>query len=206
MGVPVRLDPHLWSAVVLTATLGCVPTVAIDDGDDKATGTTATATATATDTGDVLPGPVEPYRLYINELMASNSGLFLDPDDDSATPDWVELYNPSEVDVDLTGFTITDDLSDTRKHTLDGLVLPAGGYLVLLADDGTGGIHLPFKLSSSGDDVGLFSPDGMAVDRIEYTDLGDDQVAGRFPDEGPLEILSEPTPGASNDSADVVEF
>ena len=196
-----RLDLRSLLVCGTVGTAACAPTLDdADDGSVKRTDEVAT-----TDTGEVLPGPVETYRLYINELMASNSNVTVDPDDDEATPDWVELYNPSEVDVDLSGFTITDDLDDIRKHTLDDLVLPAGGYLVLLADDTSGGIHLPFRLSSEADAIGLFDPDGTPVDRIEFSSLDDDQVAGRYPDEGPLVLLTEPTPGASNDTADVVE-
>jgi hypothetical protein len=145
------------------------------------------------------------YRLYINEVMASNSRLMLDPDDAEATPDWVELHNPNSVDIDLNGFTVTDDLDDPRMHTLGDLTLPAGGFVVLLPDDGDSGVHLPFKLGSDGDAFGLYDPDGVPLDQIEFTNLGDDQVAGRYPDDGPLVLLSEPTPGESNDSASVLE-
>jgi len=197
-GVPVRLE-CVSLAVLLTA---CAPSI---PGADDKTGTTGTTGATTTDSGDTLPGPVETYRLYINELMASNSSVAVDPDDDTATPDWIELHNPSPNDVDLSGFTVTDDLDNIRMHTLDDLIIPAEGFLVLLADDTSGGVHLPFKLSSESDAFGLFDPDGVAVDRVEFSSLDDDQVAGRHPDTGPLVLLSEPTPGASNDTADVLE-
>ena len=183
----------------------CAPT--IPAGEEKDSGfTTGTTRPDPDDTAEVIPGPEESYRLYINELMAANANTAVDPDDDTATPDWLELHNPSTVDVDLSGFTVTDDFDDIRKHTLSDLNLPAGGFLVLLADDGLqGGIHLPFKLSSDAGDIGLFTPDGVPVDRITYASLGDDQVAGRYPDDGPLALLSEPTPGASNDTAEVLE-
>jgi len=170
------------------------------------TGTTATTDGTTSGTsGTTEPGPEEPYQLFINELMASNSMVAVDPDDDSATPDWVELHNPSEFDVDLSGWTVTDDLGDVGKHTLEDLILPAGGFLVLVADDTTGGVHLPFKLSAELDAFGLFNPDGVPADRVEFANLDDNQVAGRFPDDGPLALLSEATPGASNDTAEVLE-
>lgn len=184
----------------------CAPSIPVPEDGTSKTGTTDDGTTDSTDdgtTGSTVPGPVETYRLYINELMASNTTVAVDPDDAEATPDWLELHNPSEVDVDLTGFTITDDLDIIDQHELDGLVLPAGGYLVLLADDTEGGIHLPFKLSSEADELGLFDPEGTPVDRIQFADLADDQVAGRYPDDGPLAILTEPTPGATNDTADV---
>ena len=195
---------HLERLALLTAlAMGCAPT--IPGSNDKETGTVGDdGGGDGTDTAGGEP-VVETYRLYINELMASNSSLALDPDDPEATPDWVEIHNPNPVDIELAGFTVTDDLDEPGMHTLGDLVLPAEGFIVLLADDLTGGIHMPFKLGSEGDAFGLYDPEGVPLDQIEYTDLGNDQVAGRHPDDGPLVLLSEPTPGESNDSASVLE-
>ena len=196
--------------------MGCAPTIPGSDdaakdsgqgvGGDEGGGDGSGGDAGSGGDDDSGGTPdVETYRLYINELMASNSRLALDPDDAEATPDWIELHNPNEIDIDLAGFTVTDDLDDPRMHVLGELTLPAGGFLVLLADDGEDGIHLPFKLGSDGDAVGLYDPDGVPLDQIQFTNLGNDQVAGRYPDDGPLVLLSEPTPGESNDSASVLE-
>ena len=45
----------------------------------------------------------------------------------------------------------------------------------------------------------------LMMDQVEFANLGDGQVAGRYPDDGPLVLLSAPTPGATNDTADVLE-
>ena len=196
--------------------LGCAPSISDDEADGTTSPTSGTATdGTPSDTDDAIilddtgsdvdPESEESFRLFINEWMASNSDQAVDPDDPEATPDWVELHNPSEFDIDLTGWTVTDDLGDVRKHTLADITLPAGGFLVLLADDQTGGVHLPFKLSAEGDAFGLFDPSGVPADRVRFTNLDDNQVAGRYPDDGPLVLLSEPTPGATNDTAEAME-
>jgi len=137
-------------------------------------------------------------RLFINEFMASNGSLPLDIDDPEATPDWVELFNASPFDVSLEGFTITDDLDAPALVTLGDLVIPAGGHLVLLADGGEGGFHLPFKLDANGDALGLFDPDGRPLDRVTFGGQVSDVAAGRAPDGGALGFLPEPTPGESN--------
>jgi hypothetical protein len=203
------LELRGWLLTSVVCGVACAPSIPGEESDTgsgavDSVGTTGT-TGTTDDTAEVLPGPEETYRLYINELMASNSVVAVDPDDSDATPDWIELHNPADFDVDLSGFTVTDDLDNPRLHTLDGLILPAGGFLVLLADDGSGGVHLPFKLSSEADAFGLFSEDGVPVDRVTFSSLDDNQVAGRYPDDGPLVLLSEPTPGATNDTSEVVE-
>ena len=55
---------------------------------------------------------VSSQPVFINEFMASNSGVYMDPDF-LDFPDWIELYNASDAAVDLTGYFLTDDLSDT---------------------------------------------------------------------------------------------
>ena len=46
--------------------------------------------------------------LSINEVMASNSLSWVD--DDESSPDWIELYNGSELEIDLDGFLLRDEL------------------------------------------------------------------------------------------------
>src|SRR5262249_43281168 len=47
--------------------------------------------------------------VYINEWMASNVSAAVDPVD-GGFDDWFELYNSGPSPVDLSGFTLTDDL------------------------------------------------------------------------------------------------
>ena len=179
-----RLPAGALCAVVLVA---C--TRSPDDDDEGRDGDSGG------DSGLVVEGG---GRLFINEFMASNASLPLDADDPEATPDWVELFNASPFDVSLAGFTITDDLDAPGLVTLGGLVIPAGGHLVLLADGGEGGVHLPFKLDADGDALGLFDPEGRPLDRITFGGQVSDVAAGRAPDGGALGFLPEPTPGESN--------
>jgi hypothetical protein len=143
---------------------------------------------------------VEDGRLYINEFMASNGSLAVDGDDDEATPDWIEIYNAGTFDVDLAGFWVSDDLDEPAKAVLGSLVVPAQGHVVLLADGGDGGAHLPFKLDADGDALGLFDPEGQPLDRITFGGQLTDVAAGRAPDGGALGFLPEPTPGEANPS------
>ncbi|WP_242345268.1 CotH kinase family protein [Anaeromyxobacter terrae] len=80
---------------------------------------------------------------------------------------YVELYNRGSTDLDLSGAQVTDDLRVPAKYALPaGTVLPAHGHLVLVAD-GTPWAppgpaaeppHLPFVLSTSGGELGVFPP------------------------------------------------
>ena len=138
--------------------------------------------------------------LYINEFMASNaSGI---QDAGGAYPDWIELYNAGDERIDLGGWTITDDLAESDKHALAStLSIEAGEFLLLFADDDDdeGDNHLSFKLSATGESIGLYRPDGQAVDEITFDEMGTDISMARVPDgSSTWEVTDNATPGASN--------
>lgn len=148
-------------------------------------------------------GQPQAFSIYINELMASNDELAFEggpPEVDPWTPDWIELYNPSGRDLPLDGYTLSDDPDAVEKGRLDGLVLPAGGHLLLFADgaESTGLGLLPFTLDRDAEGLTLYNPEGQPLDRVEWTDLPTQWVAARVPDGGPLRLLSAPSPGAAN--------
>ena len=148
-----------------------------------------------TDTG---MGPVDNPDLCINEFMASNTMTI---DDGSETfPDWIELYNLSGDDIDLSGYFITDDLSTPDRQELGDLTLPAHGYLFLWAS-GTpeaGEEHLEFKLEKNGEEIGIYTPEGRAINKLTYGEQAPDVSAARMPDGGDWYFDSSPTPGESN--------
>lgn len=120
--------------------------------------------------------------LLINEVLAAGS------------PDWVELYNLTEVNLDLTGYGLSDDVSTPFKATLSG-VLPASGHLTVLVSDET----LGFKLG--GDELAMLSgPDGVVIDLVDWAE-GDSPEGlswGRSPDGSARWATLAPTPGAPN--------
>ncbi len=156
-----------------------------------------------------VTGQIEGYQpcptiyVIINEFMADNVSTIEDPDESDEYPDWIELYNPNAAAVELGGAYLTDDLADPTKYQIPGgVTIPAGGYLVFWADDdGTQGpLHTNFKLSASGEAVGLFDPDGVTqIDGIVFSAQLTDVSYGRYPDgTGPWNYMAGPTPGAAN--------
>ena len=138
--------------------------------------------------------------LVINEFMARNASTVTDST--GAYPDWIELFNPTDTDVDITGWTLSDDIGERDKHTLGALTLAAGGWLLLFADDDEeqGVAHLGFNLSGEGEEIGLYAPDGSVVDELEYGEMPVDESAARVVDGGDdWEITDTPTPGTSNE-------
>ena len=157
-------------------------------------------TSAPEDSGEIV---TDWLPLVINEFMASNeTGL---QDESGAFPDWIELYNPTKETVSLDGWMMSDDLEEPDKHTLSNLEIAGGDFLVLFADgdDEDGDRHLGFSLSADGEEIGLYAPDGQAMDRLEYGSQATDLSAARIPDGGDVwEITNMPTPGEPNRSSE----
>jgi hypothetical protein len=146
-----------------------------------------------------------PVTIFINEWMASNNGFLADPTD-SDYDDWFELYNPGTNIVSLAGYTLTDVLSNPGKATIPaGVTIPAGGYLLVWADEESnqtqtnGDLHVAFRLSGNGEAIGLFDPSGRSVDAVTFGPQTNNISHGRFPNgAGALVYMSTPTPRAPN--------
>ncbi|GAB2792852.1 hypothetical protein GCM10027275_42280 [Rhabdobacter roseus] len=144
--------------------------------------------------------------LFINEIMSSNSSTVADGTGDYA--DWVELYNPTAANVDISGYYVTDQLSNPTKYQLPvsaSLVVPAGGYLLLWAsnDPSRGARHLAFALSASGEEFGIFAPDGITqLDAVAFPALAANISYGRKPSGSANWVyFTSATPAATNNNA-----
>lgn len=139
--------------------------------------------------------------IEIGELLAENVVGLTDEAGDH--DDWIELRNRSAADVDLSGYHLTDDLTDPTKWTIPvGTVVRAGRSVLVWADNepAEGPLHATFKLSGLGEEVGLFAPGGSpAIDQFVFGDQRDDVSIGRLDCEpGVLVTMPRPTPGRSN--------
>jgi hypothetical protein len=123
-------------------------------------------------------------RVLINELMARNA-LTIKPDGAAVAAPWVELYNPTDQEIPLEGYALTDDLAAPGKGRIGaGVVLSAQGRIVLWMDNApaSGPTHLAATLGKDGGVVGLARPDGTFIDRIAYGAQEVDLSAAREPD------------------------
>jgi hypothetical protein len=148
--------------------------------------------------------PDAPLELCINELMPDNASVLFAAD--GSTPDWIELHNPGDSDIALDGWSLADEVGRSSRHVLSGgMVLPAGGFVVLYADalPESGADHLGFSLSALGGEVGLYAPDGRGQ-RIVYGAVTADFSVARATDccteEGCLGFAFRGSPGVSNTS------
>ncbi|MSP56313.1 MAG: lamin tail domain-containing protein [Myxococcales bacterium] len=176
--------------------LACSQPFVVEDTGDSSRDSAADS-AGPEDTGDV-----EPLSVCINEFMPHNAASAYDGL--GLASDWIELHNPGEVDLDLTGWTLTDDVGETDKHLFDGLGLGAGGYLLLWAsgDEAAGPDHVGFSLAQEGGEVGLYDPDGQGA-VVQYGTVETDFAVARLTDccsgAGCLDFTFRGTPGYSNE-------
>ena len=76
---------------------------------------------------------VNAQQVFINELMASNSITI--PDEDGDYSDWIELYNPLTESIELTGYGLSDDLSNPFKWIFPAVTLLPQNHLLVFASD-----------------------------------------------------------------------
>jgi len=138
-------------------------------------------------------------QIYINEFLASNVTVNSDPEYGSNS-DWVELYNAGATAVDLNGYYLTDDAKTPGKWQISQSVfIPSKGYLLIWADGKATGLHTSFKMSASGEHLGLYNPSLVLVDSLSYGVQNIDISYGRTTDGGATwSFFQTPTPGAKN--------
>ncbi len=141
-------------------------------------------------------------NLVVNELMASNDTTYADESRDF--DDWVELYNRGTNAVHLEGLYLSDDPADPTQWPLPEAVLQPGERILVWCDNDPeqGWWHAPFKLSKSGESVGIFDLDlrgNGALDLVSFGPQTTDVSEGRSPDGSDnWTVLPYPTPDAPN--------
>jgi len=99
-------------------------------------------------------------------------------------------------------FDLWNAFLDQTLPSMAPAVLTPGGYALLWADDDTeqGPFHAGFKLSRSGEEIGLFESDGQTlIDSVSFGPQQEDISYGRSIDGGGLwQFFENPSPGAAN--------
>lgn len=113
------------------------------------------STALAATTGDVV----------INEVAWAGTS-------DGSNDEWIELYNKSNVTVDLSGWLIEDDGS-TIYEIVSGNISPKGYFLIEDTEETVSNISsnsiIGLSLANAGDNLVLKDEKGMVVDIVNGT-------------------------------------
>ena len=140
-------------------------------------------------------------QLVINEIMADNLRTIADPDYGNYA-DWLEIYNPGNARVDISGYFLSDDPASPQKWTFpSGTTIAANGFLLVWLDNESTGLHTGFRLSKSGESVLFHSASNVLLDQVDFGEQIEDVSYGRNPDGGEDWVFFEsPTPGSTNNA------
>lgn len=112
--------------------------------------------------------------------------------------DWIEIWNPGEAAIDLTGWHLSDDPNDLQRWQFpSGQSLGAGNHLV---------IDEPFGIAREADSyLALINPSGTIVSEFTYPEQLEGVSYGTDLDGEELYFL-EPSPGEFNLGATTLGF
>lgn len=136
----------------------------------------------------LLESGASPIR--INEVSAKGS-IYVN--DHYKRNDWVELYNTTDSDIDVSGMYLSDTRGNPQKYMISAegsaasTIVPAYGHLLIWCDklQPVNQLHAPFKLDNAdGACVILQSQDGTWCDEMTYLAQNRWQTYGRYPDGG----------------------
>lgn len=139
--------------------------------------------------------------ILLNELMSLNSSTV--QDEDGEYPDWLEIYNPSEEVINMSGYSLTDEPGNPNKWTFPEIHIQPHDFLLVYASGKDKleppFLHTNFKISSEGESIMLYKQDGLLLDSLGAVPLQADRSYGRSED-GTEEwgIYIVPSPGFSN--------
>ena len=137
-------------------------------------------------------------QLKINELLAGNSTI--NSDGYGEFDDWIELYNPTNQIVNLSGLFLIEGADQWQFPDTMSTIQP-GDFLLIWCDDNEtqGPLHTNFKLSMDGEQILLMRSDGITIiDSISFGPQVIDQSYGRTPDGNQEWSFMDPTPGLPN--------
>ena len=121
-------------------------------------------------------------NLIISEILANGPDL-----------DFIEIYNTSANDLDLSNFILTDDLESTTPFLFpNGTTLTAGAHLTIEL-----GADAPFSLSRTGETVSLLDNNQALLDAITWGPQIPNFSISRTGPALTTWALTTPTPGAT---------
>ncbi|MBM7841545.1 hypothetical protein JOD20_000152 [Herpetosiphon giganteus] len=125
----------------------------------------------------------QPAQVVLNEFLALPS----------TGSEFVELYNPTSIAIDLSGWAVDDiEGGSSPKILPTPTILAPNAWLV---------VSLSNVLNNSGDQVRLLNPAGQVIDQYSYSNASLGLSWSRMPDGiGAWQASTHPTPGMANAS------
>lgn len=135
-------------------------------------------------------------NIVINEVGSYN--LSLSVNETGLVCDYIELYNSGQLDCELRGLCLTDDISDLAKKAVPNGILPAKSHLLIPLNDNTLSVR-----KEGNETVTLSDSAGNILDQVTTRAVGADLSYCRTEDGGPSWAQATGTPGVANSSGTV---
>ncbi|PJB99383.1 MAG: hypothetical protein CO077_02060 [Candidatus Nealsonbacteria bacterium CG_4_9_14_0_8_um_filter_35_12] len=120
-------------------------------------------------------------KIVINEFLPSPAGS-------DATEEWIEIFNPNDFEVNLSGWKIQDTIGKTKIYTFPKETkISAKGFLVLKRPVSK------ITLNNDGDGLKLTDSDGKTIDEISYQKAEKGKSYNKTPLESSKEDLTGQT-------------
>jgi len=110
--------------------------------------------------------------VMLNEILANNRSF---TNASGATPDWVELFNPSPAALDLGGMSLSDSLATPQRWVFPAnAVIAAGSYQVIDCDGGAppSAVNTGFGLKAEGDTLYLIDSPARGSNVLDEVAFG----------------------------------
>ncbi|MFK7758196.1 MAG: CotH kinase family protein [Flavobacteriales bacterium] len=141
--------------------------------------------------------------VQLNEVMTSNSDYFTPISEESF--DYVEFYNSSAAEVDLSTTYLTDDITVPMKWQFPSgtIIAPESYLMVWMAGDEASNtspneLQANFRLNSNGESVYMFSDALELLDSAPDWELQHNSSLGRITGNETWYYLTEPSPNQIN--------
>lgn len=122
--------------------------------------------------------------IVINEVCSDNYSIGLN---NGELCDYVELYNPSYVDVSLQGYSLSEIKDGKEKYVVGNVTIPGKSFLLIKfngeaeAEDAAN-LQAPFKLSQKGESLYLHNASQEVIDFVQIPGLDYDEAYARVRD------------------------
>ena len=112
-----------------------------------------------------------PGDLLITEFMPDPNNV------SDSTGEYFEIYNTTGSPIDINGWTISDDGSDSQTIA-SSVVIPANGFAILAISSDPAGdgsvtpnyVYSSYTLSNGADEIVLTTPTSTEIARVNYND------------------------------------
>ena len=149
---------------------------------------------------------LSPLDVSINEFMAVNDSLSTIKDPAGETDDWIELYNNTDADIDLSNAFLSDNSDNPEKWQFPvGTTIRANDYLIIWADkdEDQEGLHADFKLNRDGDFI-MLTEGTDVIDSLTFGFQENNLTYSRIPNGTGDYLIKDPTFGYNNEQETAV--